>query len=96
MFAATTGYGYDDKGRETLDKIYARVFEAPSAFVRHNIVNGTQALSIGLFGLCRPGDVLLSIAGKPYDTLEQVIGIGGKNGNGSLARFRVFIQKDRP
>ena len=76
-FAATTGYGYDDLGRETLDKIYARVFGAESAFVRHNIVNGTQALTIGLFGLLRPGDIMLSVTGKPYDTLEEVIGIVG-------------------
>ncbi len=92
-FAATTGYGYDDLGRETLDKIYARVFGAEAAFVRHNIVNGTQALTIGLFGLLRPGDVLLSVTGKPYDTLEEVIGIVGEPGNGSLKDFGVEYQQ---
>lgn len=88
-FAGTSGYGYDDKGREMLDKIYARVFDAEDAFVRHNIVSGTQTLAIGLFGLLRPGDTLLSVTGKPYDTLEEVIGIRGDEGTGSLKDFGV-------
>ncbi len=88
-FAATSGYGYDDRGRDALDKIYARVFGCESALVRHSIVNGTQALAIGLYGLLRPGDTLLSVAGKPYDTLEEVIGIVGKPGNGSLADYGI-------
>ncbi len=88
-FAGTSGYGYDDKGRDMLDKIYARVFEAEDAFVRHNIVSGTQTLAIGLFGLLRPGDTLLSVTGKPYDTLEEVIGIRGEEGTGSLRDFGV-------
>ncbi len=88
-FAGSSGYGYDDRGRDTLDKIFADVMGAEAAFVRHSIVNGTQALTIGLFGLLRPGDILLSIAGKPYDTLEEVIGIAGEPGNGSLADFGV-------
>jgi cystathionine beta-lyase family protein involved in aluminum resistance len=92
-FASTTGYGYDDQGREKLDAIYADVFHAEAAFVRHQIVNGTQALTIGLFGLLRPGDVLLSVTGKPYDTLEEVIGIQGKSGNGSLADFGVSYRQ---
>ena len=65
MFAASSGYGYDDHGRDTLDKIWADVMGAEAAFVRHNIVNGTQALTIGLFGLLRPNDIMFSIAGKP-------------------------------
>ncbi len=89
MFDSTSGYGYDDRGRDTLDKIWAEVMGAEAAFVRHNIVNGTQALTIGLFGLLRPGDLMVSVAGKPYDTLEEVIGIAGKAGNGSLADFGV-------
>ena len=93
MFAGTTGYGYDDKGRDTLDQIYAQVFCAEAAFVRHNIVNGTQALTIGLFGLLRPGDTLLSVTGKPYDTLEEVIGIGKSSGDGSLADFGVSYRQ---
>ncbi len=88
-FAGTSGYGYDDKGRETLDKIYADVFGAEAAFVRHSIVNGTQAIAIALYGLLRPGDIMLSVTGKPYDTLEEVIGISGTPGNGSLADFGV-------
>ena len=95
MFNPTSGYGYDDKGRDTLDEIWADVMGAEAAFVRHNIVNGTQALTIGLFGLLRPGDVMLSIAGKPYDTLEEVIGICGTPGDGSLKDFGVeYAQVD--
>lgn len=89
MFNPSSGYGYDDRGRDTLDAIWADVMGAEAAFVRHNIVNGTQALTIGLFGLLRPGDVMLSIAGKPYDTLEEVIGICGTPGDGSLKDFGV-------
>ncbi len=92
-FAGSSGYGYDDRGRDTLDKIYADVMGAEAAFVRHSIVNGTQALTIGLFGLLRPGDILLSVAGKPYDTLEEVIGIAGEQGNGSLADFGVAYRQ---
>lgn len=88
-FDGTSGYGYDDKGRDALDKIWADVMGAEAAFVRHQIVNGTQALAIGLYGLLRPGDLLCSIAGKPYDTLEEVIGITGESGNGSLRDFGV-------
>ena len=88
-FNGTSGYGYDDRGRDVLDKIYADVMGAEAAFVRHSIANGTHALTIGLFGLLRPGDILLSVAGKPYDTLGEVIGIAGEAGNGSLADFGV-------
>ena len=93
MFNPTSGYGYDDHGRDVLDEIWAEVMGAEAAFVRHNIVNGTQALAIGLFGLLRPGDVMFSIAGKPYDTLEEVIGISGTAGNGSLADFGVTYKQ---
>lgn len=89
IFAPTTGYGYDDRGRDTLDAIWADVFGTEAALVRHNIVNGTHALTIGLFGILRPGDIMLSVTGRPYDTLEKVIGIGGKTGDGSLADFGV-------
>lgn len=89
MFAPSTGYGYGDIGRDVLDVIYADVFGAEAAFVRHNIVNGTQAIAIGLFGLLRPGDVMLSVTGKPYDTLNEVIGADIKNGDGSLADFGI-------
>ncbi|MBQ7906650.1 MAG: methionine gamma-lyase family protein [Clostridia bacterium] len=89
MFGGTTGYGYDDIGRDTLDKVYADVFGAESAIVRHTIPNGTTALSIGLFGLLRPNDVMLSVTNQPYDTLCEVIGLNGANGDGSLADFGV-------
>lgn len=89
MFNPTSGYGYDDRGRDTLDRIWAEVMGAEAAFVRHQIVNGTQALTIGLFGLLRPNDILFSIAGKPYDTLDEVIGNVGEAGNGSLRDFGV-------
>ena len=89
VFNPTSGYGYNDRGREMLDEIWADVMGAEAAFVRHSIVNGTQALTIGLFGLLRPGDILFSIAGKPYDTLDEVIGNTGVAGNGSLRDFGV-------
>ena len=95
MFNPTSGYGYDDRGRDVLDKIWADVMGAESAFVRHSIVNGTQALTIGLFGLLRPGDIIFSIAGKPYDTLDEVIGNTGSRGDGSLKDFGVdYMQAD--
>lgn len=89
MFGGTTGYGYDDIGRDTLDKVYADVFGAESAIVRHTIPNGTTALSIGLFGLLRPNDVMLSVTNQPYDTLCEVIGLKGANGDGSLKDFGI-------
>lgn len=89
MFDGTSGYGYDDRGRDVLDEIWAEVMGAEAAIVRHQIVSGTHALCIGLFGILRPGDVMLSVAGKPYDTLEEVIGISGEAGNGSLRDFGV-------
>ena len=88
-FDSTSGYGYDDRGREVLDEIWAEVMGAEAAIVRQQIVNGTQALTIGLFGLLRPGDIMLSVAGKPYDTLEEVIGLCGNPGDGSLRDFGV-------
>lgn len=93
MFGASSGYGYDDRGRDALERIYARVFDAEAALVRHSIACGTHALTIGLFALLRPGDLLLSVAGKPYDTLDEVIGITGKPGCGSLRDFGVDYDK---
>lgn len=89
MFVPSSGYGYDDRGRETLDRVYARVFGCEAALVRHSIACGTHALTIGLFALLRPGDILLSVTGKPYDTLDEVIGITGEKGAGSLSDFGV-------
>ena len=76
-FAGTTGYGYDDYGRDALDKIYARVFGAESALVRLGFVNGTHALTTALFAAVTPGTTLLSVTGAPYDTLRQAIGTEG-------------------
>ncbi len=95
MFGASSGYGYDDRGRDVLEEIWADVMGAEAAIVRHNIISGTHALSIGLFGILRPGDIMYSVAGKPYDTLEEVIGIAGTPGNGSLKDFGVdYMQTD--
>ena len=95
MFHSTSGYGYDDRGRDVLDEIWADVMGAEAAIVRHGIISGTHALTIGLFGILRPGDVMYSVAGKPYDTLEEVIGISGEAGNGSLKDFGVeYAQTD--
>ena len=83
-FAPTTGYGYDDIGRDTLSKLFAFVFGTEDALVRPQIASGTHALALCLYGILRPGDEMLAAAGKPYDTLEEVIGIAGEAGNGSL------------
>ena len=87
-FAGTTGYGYNDLGRDTLDKIYARVFGAECALVRIGFVNGTHAIATALFAICRPGDTLLSVTGTPYDTLARTIGISG-DVDGSLKFYGV-------
>ncbi|MEG2003907.1 MAG: methionine gamma-lyase family protein [Clostridia bacterium] len=86
-FNSTSGYGYDDDGRDAADKLFARVFGCEDGFVTHNIISGTHAISVGLFGLLRPGDTLLSVTGRPYDTLDGVIGFGGVEG--SLMDFGV-------
>jgi cystathionine beta-lyase family protein involved in aluminum resistance len=87
-FIPSTGYGYDDRGRDTLEKIYAEVFGGEAGLVRPQIISGTHAISIALFGILRPGDELLYITGKPYDTLEEIVGIRG-NGVGSLKEFGI-------
>jgi cystathionine beta-lyase family protein involved in aluminum resistance len=87
-FTPSTGYGYDDNGRDTLEAIYADVFGGEAGLVRPQIISGTHAISIALFGVLRPGDELLYITGKPYDTLEEIVGIRG-NGVGSLKEFGI-------
>ena len=87
-FAGTTGYGYDDLGREVLDKVYAKVFCTEAALVRIGFVNGTHALSAALFGILKPGDTLLSVTGLPYDTLRNAIGIEG-DCHGSLKFYGI-------
>lgn len=86
-FAATTGYGYNDIGRDTLESVYASAFHAESALVRPQLMSGTHALTIALSGNLRPGDEILSPVGKPYDTLEGVIGI--RESKGSLAEYGI-------
>ena len=87
-FSWNTGYGYDDAGREITEKIFADVFGAEAALVRTQIVNGTHALSLALCGVLRPGDEMIYCTGRPYDTLEEVIGIRG-SGMGSLSEFGI-------
>ncbi len=87
-FIPSTGYGYDDIGRDTLEKVYADVFGGEAGLVRPQIISGTHAISIALFGVLRPGDELLYITGRPYDTLEEIVGIRG-SGIGSLKEFGI-------
>lgn len=87
-FHPSTGYGYNDMGRETLESIYADVFGGEAGLVRPQIVSGTHAIAISLFGVLRPGDELLYITGKPYDTLEEIVGSRGKS-SGSLKEFGI-------
>ncbi|MBQ4051332.1 MAG: methionine gamma-lyase family protein [Oscillospiraceae bacterium] len=84
----TTGYGYDDLGRDTLDKVFADALDAEDALVRHNFVSGTHALTVALFGVLRTGDTMVAVTGAPYDTLEEVIGIRGEK-TGSLKEFGI-------
>ena len=94
-FYGSTGYGYGDIGREALDKVYSDVFGTEDALVRYNFVSGTHALSTALFGVLRKDDLLVSVTGKPYDTLEEVIGISGEAGNGSLMDYGIkYAQVD--
>ncbi len=74
-FGGTTGYGYNDLGREKIEEVYKEIFKSEDSLVRTQFISGTHALTVTLFGLLRPGDILLSISGKPYDTLDEVIGI---------------------
>ena len=94
-FGSTSGYGYDDIGRDTLDKVYADIFECEDALVRHNFISGTHALSTALFGILRTGDVMLSVTGSPYDTLLDVVGVNNSDNNGSLKDFGVkYLQTE--
>ncbi len=93
-FAGSTGYGYGDTGREKLDRIYAEVFGAEDAIVRHGFTCGTHTLAVALYGVLRPGDTMLCVTGTPYDTIHSVIGISGE-GMGSLKDFGVnYAQVD--
>ena len=99
LFAPSTGYGYGDRGRDMIDVLAAKIFRAEAGFMRTSLLSGTHTLTVGLFGILRPGDIMLSISGTPYDTLLDVIGIdgnaqpNGKKGDGSLADFGVTFMK---
>lgn len=90
-FSASTGYGYDDFGRDALDRVYAFAFDAEDALVRHNFVSGTHALTVALFGMLRPNDTMLSVTGMPYDTIRSAIGIEGDY-PGSLKDFNINFE----
>ena len=90
-FSGSTGYGYDDFGRDALDRVYAFVFDAEDALVRHNFVSGTHALTVALFGMLRPKDIMLSVTGMPYDTIRSAIGIEGSY-PGSLKDFDIRFE----
>ena len=87
----TTGYGYGDAGRDALDRVYAYAFDADDALVRYNFVSGTHALTVGLFGILRPGDTMLCVTGMPYDTIRSAIGIEGDY-SGSLKDFGIKFE----
>ena len=89
----STGYGYGDRGRETLDKIYAQIFDSEDALVRHNFVCGTHAIATALFAVLRPGEKMLCVTGEPYDTLKDVIGLSNKIGQGSLKDFKIKYEQ---
>ncbi len=91
-FAGVSGYGHDDLGRQTLDLVFAEIMGAAAAAVRLQFVSGTHAIACALFGNLRPGDELLAVAGAPYDTLEEVIGLRGV-GQGSLAEFGITYRQ---
>ena len=92
-FNSTTGYGYNDVGRDKIEKIYADIFIAESALVRNQFISGSHALTVAFFALLRPGDTLLSITGKPYDTMDEVIGL--VDNKSSLKSFGIdYLQVD--
>ncbi|MDY7013904.1 MAG: aminotransferase class I/II-fold pyridoxal phosphate-dependent enzyme, partial [Cyanobacteriota bacterium] len=91
-FSGVSGYGHGDLGRETMDRIFAEVMGTEAAAVRVQFVSGTHAIAASLFGVLRPGDEMLAVAGAPYDTLEEVIGLRGE-GQGSLREFGISYRQ---
>jgi cystathionine beta-lyase family protein involved in aluminum resistance len=92
-FTNSSGYGYGDIGRDSLDRVYARIFNCESALVRPHFVNGTHAIGAALFGNLRSGDTMLSVCGTPYDTLHNIIGISNKENIGSLREYNVHYKQ---
>lgn len=94
VFAESTGYGYGDRGREIIDRVFAQAVGAEDALVRHNFTCGTHTLTVALFGILRPGDTMLCVSGRPYDTIQPVIGISKNDKNmGSLADYGVKYEE---
>ncbi|MBQ7118354.1 MAG: methionine gamma-lyase family protein [Clostridia bacterium] len=94
IFAESTGYGYGDRGREIIDRVFAQAVGAEDAIVRHNFTCGTHTLTVALFGILRPGDTMLCVSGRPYDTIQPVIGISKNDRNmGSLADYGVKYEE---
>ena len=91
--SSSTGYGIDEPGRNKIEEIYAKIFKAEDALVRTQLISGTHALTVTLFGLLRPGDTMLSITGAPYDTLQTVIGIGKETSKSSLKEFNIDYEQ---
>lgn len=91
-FAESTGYGYGDDGRDTLDRVFAQIYGAEDAIIRHSFASGTHTLGVALFGLLRPGDTMLCVTGTPYDTIHSVIGLSGQ-GMGSLKDYGVHYRQ---
>lgn len=89
MFAESTGYGYNDRGREVIDEVFAQAVGAEDSIVRHNFTCGTHTLTVALFGILRPGDTMLSVTGRPYDTIQPVIGLTGGGNMGSLKDYGI-------
>ncbi len=92
MFAESTGYGYDDRGREVIDRVFAQAVDAEDSVVRHNFTCGTHTLAVALFGVLRTGDTMLCVTGTPYDTIHSVIGIKGE-GMGSLKDYGITYKQ---
>ena len=90
---STSGYGYDDVGREKIENIFAKVFGAPKAYVRWQISTGSQAISAMLYGALRPGDIMLSVTGRPYDTLMATIGLSSENNDMSLMSYGIGYEE---
>lgn len=90
-FAGTTGYGYDDRGRETIERVFAQITGGQDALFRHHFVSGTHAISTALFGVLRPGDVMLSVTGAPYDTLQSTLGL--RAASGSFSEFQIGYEQ---
>ena len=91
--SSSTGYGIDEPGRNKIEEIYAKIFKAEDALVRTQLISGTHALAVTLFGLLRPKDTMISISGAPYDTLQTVIGVGNEVSNSSLKAFGINYEQ---